>query len=429
MLIFISQMKHIFFSLIFLSLTCTILLGQRNENIGNAIKLGDSLRYKDAIQILKQEIKNDPKNANAYYWIGRYSHFLVYDSRPFLNKGNIWSKNEVLFNLKMAIQLNPGLGDAYYFIGVEYGARAREAIQNNNINQAKKELSEAKELGAFPNYILEYARNILRSCDKNAILFSNQDPAINALMYVQLVEGLRKDISVVCVNLLERPFYIKYLRDGIPNRVTKVPISWNDNLIMNMYSYFPWKSQEMSVKISSDQRHLYNIPDSINEISILVKDKYESGSMWIGTAAILNILENNKFERPVYSALPYEDDMFEFADYMINEGFVSKFVPYKVKGLGNDYNKVKFEASILNADYYKEFSDIKIHSQPRANYFFVDNRRNLIINYIEFLLASNNKQGGEKVYNKMKILMPETLAPLSKKLEERFNKIEKQLKF
>ena len=90
MLIFISQMKHIFFSLIFLSLTCTILLGQRNENIGNAIKLGDSLRYKDAIQILKQEIKNDPKNANAYYWIGRYSHFLVYDSRPFLNKGNIW---------------------------------------------------------------------------------------------------------------------------------------------------------------------------------------------------------------------------------------------------------------------------------------------------------------------------------------------------
>ena len=152
-------------------------------------------------------------------------------------------------------------------------------------------------------------------------------------MYLQLVEGFRKDISVVCVNLLERTFYIKYLRDGIANEVAKVPISWNENLVMHMYSYFPWKTQNITISMSTNQKRMYNIPDSAKEFNMLVNDKYESGSMWIGTAAILNILENNKFERPVYCALPYEDDMFEFSDYLSNEGFVYKFLPYNVKGL------------------------------------------------------------------------------------------------
>lgn len=419
-------MKYKYFFLILFCLQSVIVWGQMSENISKAIKLGDSLQFYDAIKILKTEIKNNPKNADAFYWLGRYSHYLVYDSRPFEKKGDTWSKNEVIFNLKKAILLNPNLGDAYYFIAVEYSARAREAIERNNIHQAKKELVEARKLGGFPDYILEYGRSILQACEKNAILFSNQDPAPNALMYLQLVEGFRKDISVVCVNLLERPFYIKYLRDGIANEVAKVPISWNENLVMHMYSYFPWKTQNITISMSTNQKRMYNIPDSAKGFNMLVNDKYESGSMWIGTAAILNILENNKFERPVYCALPYEDDMFEFSDYLSNEGFVSKFLPYKVKGLESEYNRVKFEESILNASFYKDFSDIKIHRQPRANYFFVDNRRNLIINFIEFLIASNNKVDAKKVYLKMKALMPEVISPLSKDLEERCKLVESQ---
>jgi len=97
-------------------------------------------------------------------------------------------------------------------------------------------------------------------------------------------------------------------------------------------------------------------------------------------------------------------------------------MPFKTKGLEIEYNKSKIEASLLNPDFYIEFSDIKMHSQPRPNYFFVDNRRNLILNYIEFLLAHNNKEGAKNTYNKMKTLMPEKLSPLSKELEERCNK-------
>jgi hypothetical protein len=404
-----------------------VVYGQVSENVRQAVKLGDSLKFKEAIILLKNEIKNHPNDADAYYWLGRYSHFLVYDSRPFTQKSNKWSKQEVIANLKKAIQLNPKFGDAYYFLGVEYSARAREAIEKNNIKQAKAELRAAKEAGAFPDYMLEYARNILQYCEPNAILFSNQDAAVNALMYVQLVEDFRKDISVIAVNLLERPFYVKYMRDGIPNEITKIPISWNDNLIMNMYSYFPWKEQDIKIKISQGKKKEYHLPDSVNEMVLDVKDKYGSGSMWIGTAAILNILENNKFERPIYCALPDGDDMFEFTDYLQNQGFVSKFMPYKEKGTANEYNKTKIEASILNPENYRKFDDIKLHNEPRADYFFCDNERNIIIGYVEFLIESNNRDEAKIVYLKMNSLMPVSVYPLSKELEKKCTGLEKQL--
>jgi len=313
------------------------------------------------------------------------------------------------------------MGDAYYFLAVEYGCRAREAIQRNNIKQAKQELIDAHRLKAFPEYVLEYARAMLASCEPNAILFSNQDPAINSLMYVQLVEGFRKDISVVCVNLLERPFYIKYIRDGIPNEIAKLPITWNDNLIMNMYSYFPWTQRDIKIKIEKDQKN----PKS--ELTITVKDKYDGRTMWIGTAAILNILENNKFKKPVYCAIPYGDDMFELSDYLQNEGFVSKFVTYKVQNSSDKFNPEKIELSILNHKYYEAFSDINLHSQPRGNLFFVDNRRNLIIDYVEFLISINEKVKAKNVLEKMNTLMPAELAPYSHLLKQRLDSVEKQL--
>ena len=193
---------------------------------------------------------------------------------------------------------------------------------------------------------------------------------------------------------------------------------------MDIHSYFPWKEQPIQIKISSQKKSAYKIPDSINNFTLLVKDKYGSGSMWMGTAAILNMLENNKFERPVYTALPYEDDMFEFTDYLQNEGFVSKLMPYKVD---HKFNAAKFEATILNANNYRYFSDIKIHNQPRADYFFGDNRRNIIMDYVQFLLQSNKKEQAKAVYEKMNALMPPSTYPLSNDLKKRCTEVEKKL--
>jgi len=405
----------------------SLLYGQQNDKVKSAIQLGDSWKFEEAIKLLEDEVQTNPNNADAHYWLARYCHYIVYDTRPFPMKSDTWSKTKILFNLKKAIELKLDFGDAHYFIAVEYGCRAREALKNNNIIQCKKELMEAKNNGGFPLFALEYAKNILSFCDKNAILFVDGDAESNAIMYLQIVDGFRKDISTVILSLLERPYYIKLLRDGIPDEIKSVPINWNDNLIMEMHNYL-WKENTVSIPISNAKKREYDFTDTVNNFNLKVNPDYGGELLWNGTAAILNILENNKWERPIYCSLYGDNTLFEYTDYLKQEGFASKFMPYKVKDSANAYDIEKFETQMFDAKNYKYFNDIKTHNQPKAAYFFGDNRRDIILKYVSFLINKGEKNKAKNALEKMDLVMPKSVYPLSPELEKKYKAIEEQFR-
>jgi len=96
------------------------------------------------------------------------------------------------------------------------------------------------------NYIpYDYARNMLISCDPNAVLFTFGDNDTFPLWCVQEVYGVRKDVRLVCCALANGPWYIKQIRDYMG-----VDLGWTDR---DIDSLRPFRTQDGRVVRLQDQ--------------------------------------------------------------------------------------------------------------------------------------------------------------------------------
>ncbi|MGZ4090966.1 MAG: hypothetical protein ACXVNO_09630, partial [Bacteroidia bacterium] len=215
----------------------------------------------------------------------------------------------------------------------------------------------------------DVAIDYLQSCAPNAILFTNGDNDTFPLWYAQEVEGIRTDVRVVNLSLLQTDWYISQMRraayDGKPVPFTipeeKLEASKLEYLVINSQNTKPMELNAALKEALSDDpatkmdnggelidilpaKNLYVNVDSMKVMKnkvISIKDTARlakrvswdlGGRSYIvkNDLMILDLIAHNNWSRPIYFAVTTGDDAYiGLKRYFQLEGLAYRFVPIK----------------------------------------------------------------------------------------------------
>ena len=401
--------------LLLLIISRSLLFATDIDYKAQAIEEFKNANYPKAIELLEEAKKTNPNDPEIYYYLGYFTHYLCYDSVP-TTGFNQDKSDEVMQYLFKAIELNPTYGDAYYFIGAEYGVRARSFLNNGSIKKARKEYILAKEKGGLPDWLIEYGKNMLQACEPNAILITGGDADFNPIQYLQIVENYRKDVTVIPYALLERPWFLNLIKQGVPKGITPAPISWSEEQIFSAHPY-KWKENTVIIPIPQRLKEKYEINDVFN---LLIKPDLKRGSkelLSVNCAVIVDIIKTNNWERPFYFSVGCAPYMyFGLRENFQICGIVNKLLPFKVKNTKWEYDIETIETVLLNKENYEKLSTILDSDMPRIS--------NILINYraSAFQLAAyyfynDNKIKAKEVCNFITSTFKEEYIPLGSSRE------------
>ncbi len=318
--------------------------------------------YAEAIRYLKEAEEKTTDDPEIYYYLGYFTHYLCYDSVPLSGYGPDESE-EVLDYLKRAVELEPGYGNAYYFMGVECGARARIRLTEGDVEGAGEEFRRGMELGGYPGWLIEYGRNTLKSCKKNAILFLGGDADTNPVQYLQIVEGYRTDVTLLPMALMSRPWFIKLIKEDVEGVFPAAPVSWSDYQISNMHNY-KWQANTVEAPLSEGIKEELDVEGET--FSWQLKPDLSERLISAGRAATADVINTNGFERPVYFSLAC--GMVEgLKENLQLSGLALRLLPVKTTGTDLSVDAGSTEDVLLNRENYSSLPGVAEKDMPRIS--------------------------------------------------------------
>ncbi len=389
---------------------CGPATGQEKTLKEKAIAEFESANYPAAIEYLEQARAASPDDAEIYYYLGYFTHYLCYDSVPLTGFGRERS-DEVLRYLEKAVELDPHLGNAYYFLGAEYGARSRDEMQRGSAKGAVEEFRSGRQAGGYPDWMIEFGRNLLRSCAPNAILFTGGDADTNPVEYLQAVEGYRMDVTVIPLALLDRPWFVALLKKGMTGVVAPAPISWSDEQISSMHPY-KWKKNVVRVPVPEDiGRAQAKGQASVEwELPPDLGRGEELGLLSAGRAVFADILITNQWKRPICFSSGCYPGAWAGLDANIQLcGIANRLLPFAPV---TNVDAEATSALLLDEGNFRLLPTLRDSDMPRVSYMLQNYRASFLSLAYQYV-QQGELEKAKAVLEAMSKSVPEDILPMS----------------
>lgn len=174
-------------------------------------------------------------------------------------------------------------------------------------------------------FAYDFSKNLLTPLAENAVLFTYGDNDTFGLWYLQVVEKIRPDVTVLNVHLLNTAWFIRQVNEREPDLTGNLTLAQIDEL-----RPIPWKDTTITVAVTGSPAD-YGLPTGTvfpDSIAYLVRPTYSDKYLLTGEWMMLRVIAQNDWRRPIYFANTGGDRFPGYVKpYIRPEGLVSRLVP------------------------------------------------------------------------------------------------------